>query len=95
MHETHLSENSILLFGGIFLQRPELRMYWDYSVYLRVEWDRNHHIRKRWNSGRATADPRNERYREGQRIYHEECNPVDRADLVIDNHDPVAPYVVR
>jgi uridine kinase len=33
--EEQASPGSILLFDGLFLRRPELRAYWDYSVLLR------------------------------------------------------------
>lgn len=31
--------NSVLLFDGVFLLRPQLRAFWDYSVYLRADFD--------------------------------------------------------
>ncbi len=40
--EEQAAPASILLFDGIFLHRPELRRYWDFSVFLHVEWMRNH-----------------------------------------------------
>lgn len=86
--EERASLGSILLFDGIFLHRPELRAFWDFSVFLRVEWVRNHHLRKRPDQGPVRPDePRNYRYFEGQNTYFRECQPWDRADVVIDNDD--------
>lgn len=85
--EEQASPGSILLFDGIFLHRPELRGYWDYSVFLRVEWARNHRVRHR-------PEPGHHRYQEGQTLYLRECEPETRARLVIDNDDLAAPFIV-
>jgi uridine kinase len=85
--EEHARPGSILLLDGIFLHRPELRRYWDYSVFLRVEWARNHRLRNR-------AEPRPHRYQEGQNIYFRECEPWTCASIVVDNDDLAAPFVV-
>jgi uridine kinase len=86
---------AILVFDGMFLHRPELRAYWDWSVFLRVEWPRNHHLRKHLALGPVDPDAaRFHRYHEGQNIYFRECAPWTRADLVIDNDDLAAPYIV-
>ena len=85
--EEQTPPGAILLFDGIFLHRPELRRYWDYSVFLRVEWARNHRLRRRPEPGRH-------RYQEGQNIYLRECEPWTRASIVIDNDDLAAPFIV-
>lgn len=85
--EEQASPASVLLFDGIFLHRPELRRYWDYSVFLRVEWARNHRVRHR-------PEPGHHRYQEGQNLYFRECEPWTRASIVIDNDDLAAPFVV-
>ena len=79
---------SILLFDGIFLHRPELRRYWDFSVFLHVEWARNHRVRRHPHQ----ASPR---YAEGQAIYLRECRPGECASVLIDNHDLAGPFIVR
>ena len=84
---------SILLFDGIFLHRPELRAYWDFSIFLRVEWTRNH--RARSEGGANPDDPHQRRYAEGQALYFRECRPWERASLVIDNHQLDAPFIVH
>ncbi len=87
---------AILLFDGMFLHRPELRDAWDLSILLRVPWPRNHHLRKLLERG--PVDPgegRFHRYREGQEIYFRECRPETFADLVVDNEDLAAPFLVE
>lgn len=86
---------AILVFDGIFLHRPELRGHWDLSVLLRVEWPRNHHLRAMLANGPVDpAEGRFRRYHAGQAIYFRECAPEERADIVIDNDDLAAPFVV-
>lgn len=85
--EEQAGPGAILLLDGIFLHRPELRRYWDFSVFLRVDWARNHRLRGRPVSGQA-------RYSEGQALYFKECRPWDQANLIIDNHDLAAPFIV-
>jgi uridine kinase len=89
--EERAAPGSILLFDGIFLHRPELTGYWDFSVFLRVEWARNHRVRTRPSGVDETRD---QRYVGGQRMYFEECRPWDRASIVIDNDDLTAPFIV-
>jgi uridine kinase len=39
-HEyAEVSPNAVLIFDGVFLQRPELRPLWDLAIYLRVPAD--------------------------------------------------------
>ena len=90
--EERATPGSILLFDGIFLHRPELRGYWDFSILLRVEWARNHRRRGPRIEGQTGAPTR---YSEGQAIYFAECRPWERASLVIDNDDLSAPFIVH
>jgi uridine kinase len=85
--EEEAAPGAILLFDGIFLHRPELRSYWNFSVFLRVDWARNHRLR-----GQPVAGQ--ERYSEGQALYFRECRPWAQASLIIDNHDLAAPFIV-
>jgi uridine kinase len=85
--EEEAATGAVLLFDGIFLHRPELRRYWDFSVFLRVDWTRNHRLRGQRVAGQ-------ERYAAGQALYFEECRPWEGASMVIDNHDLAAPFIV-
>jgi uridine kinase len=88
--------NSILVFEGIFVLRPELREYWDYSVYLYINEEES--LRRR-----IVRIPENEkeirrlytvRYIAGQRIYNTESDPMKYANIVIDNNDPENPKII-
>jgi uridine kinase len=83
----HAQPGSILVFDGIFLHRPELRDYWDFSIYLEVPWQKNHHLTKHpeWNLPR---------YAEGQSIYIRECGPAALATMVIDNTKLESPVII-
>lgn len=88
--------NAVLIFDGIFLHRPELSGYWDYSIFLRVSFGtsvpRCAQARP-WLSPDPYADS-NRRYVEGQRLYLRTCEPENLATIVIDNEDLDAPFVV-
>ena len=86
--EEQAAPGSILLFDGIFLHRPELRGYWDFSIFLHVEWARNHRVRHH-------PEQASRRYSEGQANYLRECRPHERASVVIDNDDLARPFIVR
>ena len=86
--EEQAAPGSILLFDGIFLHRPELRGYWDLSIFLHVEWMRNHRVRHHPEQARP-------RYSEGQALYLRECRPDERASVLIDNDDLDRPSIVR
>jgi uridine kinase len=80
--------DSILVFDGIFLHRPELIGYWDYSVFLDVPFA----VSAARMAGRDHTDPdpaapANHRYVAGQQIYLTECRPQEQATIVIDNTD--------
>jgi uridine kinase len=86
---------SILLLDGIFLHRPEVRPYWDASIFLRVDFA----VSMARNAARdgTCPDPSaefNHRYVEGQRIYFSKCSPETFATMVIDNNDLAAPFIV-
>jgi uridine kinase len=88
--------DSILVFDGIFILRPELRKYWDYSVYLYI--DEEESIRR--GIVRTPEDEKEVRhlytvrYAAGQRIYNAESDPMRYADIVIDNNDPENPEII-
>ena len=86
-------ENAVLLLDGIFLLRPQLRAYWDLTIFLDVTFEVST-CRTARRDGKSSADPNapeNRRYIEGQKIYLAECDPGTIADLVIDNNDIANP----
>lgn len=85
---------SILVFDGIFLHRPELRDYWDFSIFLRVAFEVSYARMARRDQ--SSPDPyavENRRYLEGQRLYLRECQPERYASRVVNNDDLESPYV--
>lgn len=88
------SRGDVLLFDGIFVHRPELRRYWDYSIFLDVRFSVS--IPRGAQRGEMSADPAapdNQRYVRGQELYLR-TEPMRFATLVINNDDLNAPYDV-
>lgn len=88
--------DAILVVDGIFLHRDELADDWDFSVFLDVGFDETFARMARRDG--FPPDPRapvNRRYVEGQRIYLATCDPASRADVVINNTDPLAPRLIE
>lgn len=90
--------DAVLILDGVFLLRPELREHFEYSVFLhadfRVTLARAEHrdlpvfgsveeIRRRYH----------QRYIPGQQLYLTKVQPERLASVVIDNNDPIQPFV--
>jgi uridine kinase len=92
--------DAILLIDGIFLLRPRLMPYWDLTIYLEVDFT---HSMARGIQRDATfygsveeAERRYlQRYIPGQMLYHQVAQPLDKADILIDNNDLEAPEFIR
>jgi uridine kinase len=98
--ETRLAEeNAILLFDGVFLLRPELAAYWDFTIFVDASFEvalaraqerdaaflgSVEEVRRRYE----------QRYIPGQKLYFAECRPKERAQVVIDNSDPADPVII-
>ena len=90
----------ILLFEGVFLQRPELVSYWDLKVFVDIPFElslerglnRDSHL---LGGEEATRTKYQERYIPGQKIYFEKVNPKASADVVIDNSEPAKPGIME
>ena len=100
-------ESAVLVFDGLFLQRPELVPFWTTVVYLQADL----RLDQRWldflladlpalpTEAASCIDERLTRarwprYRDGWRLYFESERPHERASIVIDNNDFAAPAVV-
>ncbi len=86
---------SILLIDGIFLHRPEIRAYWNYSIFLEVGFEIS--VPRGNQRFGGSPDPKaesNRRYVEGQKLYLSECEPKKYASIVINNDDLSSPYIV-
>lgn len=86
----------ILVFDGVFTHRPELRNYWNYSIYLHISDDES--IRR--GIERDPSDPAETRrrymvrYLPGQMLYHREAEPLKYASIIVDNTEPMSPVIL-
>ena len=80
---TTAPDDAILIIDGIFLNRPELRGIWNYSIWLQVDPEvAAARLRERDGETTNTA-----RYTEGQSLYLTDANPSAAATAIIDNND--------
>jgi uridine kinase len=89
-------EDAVLLFDGVFLQRPELRDLFDLAIFVDAPFEET--TRRSVDRDGCHPDvehPSNRRYVGGQRLYLARCEPRDRADVVLDNSDWREPRIVR
>jgi uridine kinase len=93
--------DSILLFDGVFLLRPELRDFWDFSVFVEVDFETilaRAEIRDAAAMGGAAEVRRRyqQRYIPGQWLYLSTCRPQAHTSVIVQNHDPAEPsFAVR
>jgi len=97
--------DEILVFDGIFVCRPELRDYWDFTVFLdgqeRVSLTRLGYVLADAPDGGNELVAhvlkwveRIDRYASGMRIYLDGEDPRSRVDLVVDNNHLERPSIV-
>lgn len=88
---------SVLVFDGLFLHRPELRDYWDFSIFLDAPFEITTPRGASRGPGFGDPDPlapSNQRYVEGNRLYFREASPKAHATMVIDHSDCSEPRIV-
>ena len=79
-----------LIVDGVFLNRPELRGVWNYSIW--VEADATVRAeRMLLRDGIAPDSDAAERYRGAQELYERDAHPREAAIAIIDNTDPDHP----
>ena len=84
--------DAMLLFDGVFLLRPELVDLWDLRIYLDISYgEMVARGVKRGGGDAETEEIYNQRYMPGQKLYQLHSAPKRRADLVIDNNNPLNP----
>ncbi|HSI84224.1 MAG TPA: hypothetical protein VK970_10605, partial [Candidatus Methylacidiphilales bacterium] len=96
VEETSAPSGAILLFEGLFLHRPELHQYWDFSLFLDASVATC--LGRCAARGDGSSDPlaeSNRRYVEGFRRYVRECDPCAKATVVIDHEDLEHPHITR
>jgi uridine kinase len=89
------AQNSVLLFDGVFLLRPELRTYWDLGIFLDAPFATTL-VRLAQRDGGSPSEnhPGNRRYVEGQKLYLERCDPRRIATVVINYENLHCPEIV-
>ena len=91
--------NSILLFEGVFLFRPELKDHWDFKIFLDVDFEttvkraceRDYHL----GTVQEITEKYAERYNPGQKLYLEQAKPKQQANIVIDNNEFKKPRITK
>ena len=84
--------DAILLFDGVFLLRTELRTHWDLSIFVQADFETTvarAEVRDRELLGDAAAVRQRyeSRYVPGQRLYLEQEQPRQFADIIVFNDD--------
>lgn len=91
---------SILIVDGTFLQRPELSPHWDFVVFVEVSVDlaANRGIARdslAAGGGSEATMLYRERYLPAFQMYEDECDPVQRADVIFKNEELEHPELVN
>ena len=91
--------DAVLLFDGVFLQRPELRDHWDYCVYVDVGFEETlRRVSTRdaaiFGLPEVVLSRYRDRYLPAQRRYLAGVTPRARADAVLENDDPSRPRLL-
>jgi uridine kinase len=92
------SQDTVLLFDGVFLLRPELRQHFDFSVFLKVDFDVTLKRAEQrdvdlFGSLEEVRSRYQERYVPGQQLYLSSVQPERWASIVVNNNDPLRPIV--
>jgi uridine kinase len=94
------AKNAILLMDGIFLLRKALIDFWDLRLFLHVDFAQSvprgaARDADLFGSLEKAEQRYHQRYVPGQKIYLKESNPLDKADVVIDNNNIKQPKLIR
>ena len=91
--------NAVLLFDGVFLLRPEVMGYWDFTIFVEAAFETTLARAEQrdavlFGSVEGVRERYERRYIPGQKLYFDKCRPRERAEVVIDNNDPRNPAVL-
>lgn len=90
-------DHAILLLDGVFLLRPELHDWWDFAVFVQVSFSTalgRALIRDQIQLGSSVRQRYEKRYLPGQQLYLDTVHPQQYADIVVDNNDPLNPFLI-
>jgi uridine kinase len=84
--------DAVLLFDGVFLQRPELFDRWDLRIFVSAALEETL-ARDQELYGSATELERRyrSRYIPSQQFYFDTARPTDHADIIVHNDEPQQP----
>ena len=90
--------DAVLVFEGIFLHRPELLPYWDFTVFVDADFDVTiqraiRRDRDLFEMKDKTREIYEERYVPGQKLYLSTRRPLKRANVVVANNDLESPVL--
>lgn len=89
--DRQVAPRSVLILDGIFLHRPELRAYWDFSLFLDVCFEVSQARQVARDPSYAGSPLAQSRYIPGQQLYLASCEPARRATVVVDYDDLSVP----
>ncbi len=95
-----IESNGVLIVDGVFAFRSEINDFWDLKIWIDVdpELSIERGVRRDTameGSNEAAEELHRGRYQGSERIYLVECDPIDRADIVIDNRNFEAPRPIK
>jgi uridine kinase len=92
---TTASKDAVLLFDGVFLQRPELFDRWDLRIFVSTAFETTVEravIRERDVLSADEVERRwRERYIPSQQLYFATVRPTRHADIIVHNDEPQKP----
>jgi uridine kinase len=95
-----LRPGTVLVVDGAFILRPDLRGYWDFSIWLHISFEamvqRALERDLAWMPSRRAIEERYlERWVPLHELYEAQTRAPEFADALIDNSDPANPVMVR
>jgi uridine kinase len=91
--------DAVLIIDGVFGMRPEYNDFWDVRIWLKADpavalargIGRDTELEGHDEAVRVHV----ERFAVGERLYVDEVDPVEKADIIVDNTDLENPTIVR
>ncbi len=97
----HTSPDAVLIFEGIFLHRPELSNYWDFSIFVHSDFKiTKERAQKRERDINMFETPGKirkmytQRYIPGQQIYLNKESPSTKANAILNNNNINNPHLI-
>ncbi len=93
------ADDSILIFDGVFLLRPQLIEYWDLKIFIDISFETClqralERDQAYFGSADSVIERYQQRYMPAQQAYLAAANPHTHADIVINNNDWQNPQII-